>query len=242
VEGEGISAAQIHSCHAQVRHHFTYFFAKVLGPRRPQPCQGTETRPSGLWLFAALARKLGEAITAQSRVINSRRLIAPPRLNTGIVSIRTGHCGRPGCQVGHVRFGSKADMCAAISHVPFTPNSDRKSRHCPTLKFCHSFTDTSEYENCGPLLRSEGHIAFVYKPNRATRIERISIENLLTLFAIRGARRLIARKCDDSDRLPIGAGAGRPSRTRGAGWTSGTSRAGRPCLTLGWRFALSARG
>jgi len=29
----------------------------------------------------------------------------------------------------HVRFGSKADMCAAISHVRFTPNSDRKSGH-----------------------------------------------------------------------------------------------------------------
>src|SRR5262245_3882293 len=29
------------------------------------------------------------------------------------------------CQ--HVRFGSKADICAATSHVRFTPNSDRKS-------------------------------------------------------------------------------------------------------------------
>jgi hypothetical protein len=29
----------------------------------------------------------------------------------------------------NVRFGSKADMCAAISHVRFTPNSDRKSGH-----------------------------------------------------------------------------------------------------------------
>jgi hypothetical protein len=27
----------------------------------------------------------------------------------------------------HVRFGSKADMCAANSDVRFTPNSDRKS-------------------------------------------------------------------------------------------------------------------
>jgi hypothetical protein len=30
---------------------------------------------------------------------------------------------------GDVRFGSKADICAAISDVRFTPNSDRKSRH-----------------------------------------------------------------------------------------------------------------
>src|SRR5262249_6320429 len=28
-----------------------------------------------------------------------------------------------------VRFGSEADICAAISHVRFTPNSDRESRH-----------------------------------------------------------------------------------------------------------------
>jgi hypothetical protein len=27
----------------------------------------------------------------------------------------------------HVRFGSKADMCAAKRHVCFTPNSDRES-------------------------------------------------------------------------------------------------------------------
>jgi len=27
----------------------------------------------------------------------------------------------------NVRFGSKADICAAISHVRFTPNSDRES-------------------------------------------------------------------------------------------------------------------
>jgi len=32
-------------------------------------------------------------------------------------------------RAGHVRFGSEADICAATSHVRFTPNSDRKSRH-----------------------------------------------------------------------------------------------------------------
>ena len=30
-------------------------------------------------------------------------------------------------QGGYVRFGSKADICAATSHVRFTPNSDRES-------------------------------------------------------------------------------------------------------------------
>src|SRR5262245_14745197 len=32
-----------------------------------------------------------------------------------------------------VRFGSKADICSAPTHVRFTPNSDRKSRHPQTL-------------------------------------------------------------------------------------------------------------
>jgi hypothetical protein len=30
---------------------------------------------------------------------------------------------------GDVRFGSKADICGAINHVRFTPDSDRESRH-----------------------------------------------------------------------------------------------------------------
>jgi hypothetical protein len=29
----------------------------------------------------------------------------------------------------NVRFGSKADICAATSHVRFVPNSDRESGH-----------------------------------------------------------------------------------------------------------------
>src|SRR5262245_32703296 len=33
----------------------------------------------------------------------------------------------------NVRFGSKADMCAAKRHVRFTPNSDRESRHPQTV-------------------------------------------------------------------------------------------------------------
>src|SRR5262249_196707 len=33
----------------------------------------------------------------------------------------------------HVRFGSKADICAAKGHVRFTPNSDRESRHPQTV-------------------------------------------------------------------------------------------------------------
>src|SRR5215470_1348089 len=33
----------------------------------------------------------------------------------------------------NVRFGSKADMCGAPTHVRFTPNSDRESRHPQTV-------------------------------------------------------------------------------------------------------------
>ena len=39
--------------------------------------------------------------------------------------------------------------------------------------------DASENENCRPLLRSEGHVTFIFKVNRASRIERVGIENLL---------------------------------------------------------------
>src|SRR5262245_14113469 len=57
---------------------------------------------------------------------------------------RLGHKGRPALPVcelslwlgtgcvypgNNIRFGSKADICAATRHVRFTPNSDRKSGH-----------------------------------------------------------------------------------------------------------------
>jgi hypothetical protein len=36
--------------------------------------------------------------------------------------------------VSDVRFGSKADICAATSHVRFTPESDRESGHSSTTE------------------------------------------------------------------------------------------------------------
>jgi hypothetical protein len=54
-------------------------------------------------------------------VMNSRRLIAAAEAWTGIVA--TLAC----VEEGDVRFGSKADICAAKTHVRFTPNSDRES-------------------------------------------------------------------------------------------------------------------
>jgi hypothetical protein len=40
-------------------------------------------------------------------------------------------CATQQYQTPNVRFGSKADICAAKSDVRFTPNSDRKSGHGP---------------------------------------------------------------------------------------------------------------
>jgi len=40
----------------------------------------------------------------------------------GIVAVQTKLVKRP-----NVRFGSEADICAATSHVPFTPDSDHES-------------------------------------------------------------------------------------------------------------------
>jgi len=51
------------------------------------------------------------------------------RLNTGHRIASNEQTGRGGLTEAHVRFGSQADMCGAIRHVRFTPESDRKSGH-----------------------------------------------------------------------------------------------------------------
>src|SRR5499433_1011117 len=117
-----------------------------------------------------------------------------------------------------------------------------------SLRLRQSFSDASEHENCRPLLRSEGHVALVYKADRASRIEGVGIENLLIPFATSAADRLIARRGDDPNRPSIDAGAGRTSGARRTGDAGRASRAGRasgagrPGFTLGWRLALPARG
>ena len=52
----------------------------------------------------------------------------------------------------HVRFGSKADICAATSHVRFTPNSDRESQ--PPAKVMSALPPKADM--CGAL----GHVCF----------------------------------------------------------------------------------
>jgi hypothetical protein len=62
--------------------------------------------------------------------------MCPSSINSRIISVSPRHLERfhegylavKGATL-HVRFGSKADICSAIGHVCFTPNSDRKSRH-----------------------------------------------------------------------------------------------------------------
>src|SRR5262249_38786851 len=59
------------------------------------------------------------AAATPTNVMNPRRLIRTPYFGTmitGQITIVEG--------LGDVRFGSKADICSAIGHVRFTPNSD----------------------------------------------------------------------------------------------------------------------
>ena len=53
-------------------------------------------------------------------------LMSPPRPRTYQLRLR---CASQQTWGANVRFGSKADIRAAISHVRFTPNSDRESGH-----------------------------------------------------------------------------------------------------------------
>jgi hypothetical protein len=58
--------------------------------------------------------------------------------------------------VGNVRFGSKADICAAKRHVRFTPDSDRKSEY---LRFVMSALPPIA-DNCAEMgLRRKADIA-----------------------------------------------------------------------------------
>src|SRR5262245_66375138 len=102
-----------------------------------------------------------------------------------------------------------------------------------------SFTDANEHEYCGPLLWPESRVAFIYKADRASGIERVGIENLLILLATRATGRLITGPCKNLDRRTVGTresgGAGRTSKTRR------TSRTGRTSQTGGTRGTGPAR-
>src|SRR5262245_53966988 len=60
--------------------------------------------------------------------MNSRRLIASPEAqDKASCRLKLAHFKMLGTRSADVRFGSKADMCGARTHVRFTPNSDRES-------------------------------------------------------------------------------------------------------------------
>jgi hypothetical protein len=67
-----------------------------------------------------------EAPKPTTSFMKSRRFIHTPMLKTHRINPYKC-CGRAKQNEGHVRFGSKADMCSARRHVRFTPNSDRES-------------------------------------------------------------------------------------------------------------------
>jgi len=49
------------------------------------------------------------------------------RLRTSLEPAQTSTLEEAECERSDVRFGSKADICTAIGHVRFAPNSDRES-------------------------------------------------------------------------------------------------------------------
>jgi hypothetical protein len=78
--------------------------------------------------------------------------------------------------VGDVRFGSKADICAAKSNVRFTPNSDRKSgfqsrvmsASPPRADMCSATRDV-RFGPKADIHRREWHVRFIRSPRRRGR-------------------------------------------------------------------------
>src|SRR6516164_5942509 len=69
-------------------------------------------------------RQSGHGAAPPRSVMNSRRLIAPPRPGSRIVAGQTGRLEVVGLALGNVRFGSKADISECPTVVRFTPKAD----------------------------------------------------------------------------------------------------------------------
>src|SRR5262245_44063969 len=66
--------------------------------------------------------------------MNSRRLTGWPLKRKVLPYHAAGRiCASRQILTANVRFGSQADICGAQTHVRFTPNSDRESRHPQTV-------------------------------------------------------------------------------------------------------------
>ena len=77
------------------------------------------------------------------------------------------------CYRRDVRFGSKADICAATSDVRFTPNSDRESRH--PQKVMSALPPKADMCSANTNVRY-GPIADIARANRKTALRR-SLQN-----------------------------------------------------------------
>jgi len=99
-----------------------------------------------------------------------------------------------------------------------------------------SLTDASEHDDCRPPPRPKDQMAFVLKADRASRIERVRIENAFIGVAVHAAGRLIAGHAGDPDRRSAGAG-----RSRRPGWSREAHRPGLSLFALGGRLALPTR-
>ena len=69
----------------------------------------------------------GHAAAKPVTLMRSRRLIVAPEAQTAMVAISAG--ALEGAGVVDVRFGSLADMLRCGSHVRFSGDCDRKTRH-----------------------------------------------------------------------------------------------------------------
>src|SRR5262245_27782661 len=114
-----------------------------------------------------------------------------------------------------VRFGSKADPCSAATHVRFTPNSDRESRHRqpamsalpPKADMCSANTDV-RYGPEADILKSASRSPQIVCPQRRSRVlscqqERLAPTSACPLRANSGLRQ--RSKTDASFNQLIGA-------------------------------------
>src|SRR5262249_40572809 len=75
------------------------------------------------WLLCARSKRPGSRCTAEKRDELAPPHCLPRGSGQGIVPAQT----RSGKGPAHVRFGSKADICAPKNKIRFSRNSDRKS-------------------------------------------------------------------------------------------------------------------
>src|SRR5215471_7981306 len=97
----------------------------ISGSFSPQPSSGLTRR---ICCGPCAHAVHGNAMHAPpSNPMNSRRFITAPKAHTASYRLKLAYW--KAARLADVRFGSKADICVATSHVRFTPNSDRESGH-----------------------------------------------------------------------------------------------------------------